>query len=383
MQLDRDNMKKIIIIGCSVVLFWALLSHLGVVWSSLMWLIGVFMPVIIGVAVAFLMTPLARIFEELFLRTPKKKRAPIMKKSTARTLSVLVSALLVVSFLALFILIIFPELQEAFENLRDSLPQTIAKGIVWLDETAAGFGIELEFNNLDGIDWTKVFGQVTDILFPAEGAGVNIIGSVVGIASSVVSVLVDLALGFIIGVYIVISRESVVRFLNRFVKAYAGEKAAEKIIGFVSLCLSAFRDFITGQLIEAIAMSLMCSIGLTVFRFPYAIAAGFTMGLTALIPVFGAWIGGIVGFLLALTESPVKALLFIVFIVCLQAFDNTFIYPKIVGNSMKLHGLLVFCAVTVGGSLAGVPGMVLGVPAVSVMYTLLNRGIEKRLAAKH
>ncbi|MBR1842033.1 MAG: AI-2E family transporter [Oscillospiraceae bacterium] len=383
MQLDRENMKKIIIIGCAVVLFWAVLTHLGVVWSTIMWLVDVFMPVIIGVAVAFLMAPLAQIFEELFLRKPKNKKAPLISKPAARTLSVLVATLLVLAFIALFILIIFPELQDAFTSLRDSLPTTIANGILWLDNTAASFGVELEFSNFDGIDWSKVITQLGEILFPAEGDGKGLIGSVVGIASSVVSALVNLGLGFIIGIYIVISRESVERFFSRFVKAFAGAEFAEKLFDFFDLCMTSFRDFITGQLLEAIAMSAMCSVGLTIFRFPYAIAAGFTMGLTALIPVFGAWIGGIVGFLLALTESPVKALLFIVFIVCLQAFDNTFIYPRIVGNSMKLHGLLVFVAVTVGGSLAGVAGMVLGVPAVSVIYTLLNRGIEKRLKAKH
>ena len=383
MQLDRENMKKIIVIGCSVVLFWAVLTHLGVVWSSILWLIDVFMPVIIGVAVAFLMTPLAQIFEELFLRPAKKSKKPLFSGKVARTLSVLVATLLVLAFIALFILIIFPELQEAFSLLRDSLPTTIENGVVWLDNTAASFGVELEFSDFNGIDWSKVITQLRDILFPSEGDGKGLIGSVVGIASSVVSALVNLGLGFIIGIYIITAREGVERFFNRFVRAFAGAEAAEKLFGFFDLCMTSFRDFITGQLLEAIAMSAMCSVGLSIFRFPYAIAAGFTMGLTALIPVFGAWIGGIVGFLLALTESPVKALLFIVFIVCLQAFDNTFIYPRIVGNSMKLHGLLVFVAVTVGGSLAGVPGMVLGVPAVSVIYTLLNRSIDKRLKAKH
>lgn len=383
MELNRDNMKKIIIIGCAVVLFWAVITHLGVMWSSILWLLDVFMPVIIGVAVAFLLAPFAQIFEDLFLRPSKKKKAPVMSQQTARWLSVLVAALLVIAFIALFVLIIFPELKDAFGSLRESLPQTIASGVMWLDDTAASFGIELEFSNLDGIDWTKVLNQVGDILFPAESGGSSIIGSVVGIASSVVSAVVNLGLGFIIGIYIVLSKESVSRFFSRFVRAFVSKDFADRLIDFATLCMTAFRDFITGQLLEAIAMSVMCSVGLTIFRFPYAIAAGFTMGLTALIPVFGAWIGGIVGFLLALTESPIKALLFIVFIVCLQAFDNTFIYPKIVGNSMKLHGLLVFCAVTVGGSLAGVAGMLLGVPAVSVIYTLLNRSIEKRLKAKH
>jgi predicted PurR-regulated permease PerM len=189
-------------------------------------------------------------------------------------------------------------------------------------------------------------------------------------------------MGVLIGFRLMVQRESVGRFFRRFVRAYTSRNTANSIFRVVHLSAGAFRSFITGQLKEAVALGCMCYLGMIIFGFPYAGATSAVIGFCAIIPVFGAWIGGAAGALLSLTASPIKALLFIVFIVCLQAFDNNFVYPRIVGNSMNLPGLLVLLAVLIGGDIAGAAGMLLGVPLCSVMYTLINTSISNRLEKK-
>lgn len=382
MELDSKNMKKIIIILCVVVLFWTALNHLGTIWDAIGWFVGVLMPVILGFAVAFIMEPFTEIFEDRFLKGWKKLKIKPMKPKPARILSVVTAYLVVIAVLALLIVLVVPQIRDAYYILVDSAPTQLKNAIIWVDQTAESLGIRLELLDSEDIDWGRVSESLRGILPNEETAG-NIVSNILGAAGSLVGTIADIGLGAIIGFYILVQREQVSAFYRRLVRAYTTEKAAANISEIFRLCTGAFKDFMTGQLTEAVVMGFMSSVGLAIFRFPYPVAVGAVLGFTALIPVFGAWAGGIIGFLLALTESPIKALLFIVFIICLQMLDNTFIYPRIVGNSMKLEGLVVLCAVTIGGSVAGVAGMLLGVPAFSVLYTLINRSVEKRLSAKH
>ncbi|MBQ4381565.1 MAG: AI-2E family transporter [Oscillospiraceae bacterium] len=379
-ELNRDTVRKIIFILCVTVLFYAAITHLGTIFDAFKWVMGIVLPIIIGFAVAFIMSPFAQFFEDGLTKGCRKPKIPPMKQKPARILSVVIAFLLVVAAVSMLIVIIIPEIRSAVPILLDTVPGQVRSAVLWVDETAESFGLRLELQSFGEIDWAKIFEPIRSLMANAENG--SIFTGFIGAASSVVSVLLDLGLGAIIGFHLVIHKENVGRFFIRALKAYLPEKRATGIINFVSLCSGAFRSFMTGQLLEACALGILCCIGMFIFRFPYAVAVSFVMGFTALIPIFGAWMGGILGALMALTDSPLKALLFVVFIIALQAIDNTFIYPRIVGNATKLEALLVMVAVIVGGSMFGVTGMILGVPAMSVIDTLLSRDIATRLEAK-
>lgn len=374
MDVEPKTIQRLVLGLCGVILFWVALNNLGAIGGAVMWLLGALSPVLLGFAVAFLLSPFAGELEKALGRG---KLSP----SAARTLSVALVYLVVAAALTLILVLIVPQLRDAYATLVATVPGQLRNGIVWLDETAQRLGVQLDFLDSDEIDWQRVTESLASLL-PAEGTG-DLVSRFLDAAGSLVGAVADLVLGAVIGFHLLLRKEKVGLFYRRLVRAFSSEKAADSLFDFVTLCTGAFRDFMTGQFTEALAIGFMACVGLTLFRFPYPVAAAAVVGVTALVPVFGAWIGGGVGFLLALTASPLKGLLFLLFIVVLQMVDNTFIYPRIVGNSMKLEGMIVLCAVTVGGSVAGIPGMLLGVPACSVLYTLLNRAVEKRLGARH
>ena len=301
-----------------------------------------------------------------------------MSEKAARRLGVTAALLTVAAVLALVVVIIIPEIRKGSEKLADILPGEIERAVVAIDSLAERAGIDLELVSLGDIDWDKVRASA-ESLIPRGGQG--LVSGLVGTLGSVLGVVFDLVIGTVIGVKIAIEKEAVGRFFRGAASALMGRERAEKLFRFVSLSREAFRGFMQGQLLEACSLSLLTFAGMLIFRFPFAAGVAAVMGLTALIPVFGAWIGAGFGTLMALTVSPARALFFLAFIISLQAIDNAFIYPRIVGNSMKLNGLLVLTAVTVGGAAFGFVGMLLSVPAASVLYTLVKEAAQRRNAA--
>lgn len=381
MNLDKNNTKKVIFILCTVVLFCAALLNLTKIWTAIKFVLRVLLPVLIGLAVAFIMTPMSESFEKELLMLFRRYKLLSINKKIIRSVSVTLAFLVVVAIIAILVIIIIPQMRSAFRILSDTLPSFINSALSWIDEKAGGIGLDIDIFESSSADWFKMIESALDTLKLDFAIG-DVFGGVVGVASSVVGAIFNFAMGVIIGFKLILQREAVGRFYRRFVRSYTSEKTADAIFSVVKLSTDAFRNFITGQLTEAMALGLMCFIGMLIFRFPYAGAAATVIGICAVIPYFGAWIGGIIGTLLALTVSPLKAVLFVVFLVCLQTFDNYFVYPKIIGNSMDMPGLLVMLAVLIGGDIAGVAGMLLGVPFCFVVYTLMNMSMSKRLKQK-
>ena len=165
----------------------------------------------------------------------------------------------------------------------------------------------------------------------------------------------------------------------KIARAYCKPALVEKALGVLKVANETFSSFIVGQCTEAVILGTLCVIGMKICQFPYAPMIGAFVGATALIPVVGAYLGGAVGFLMILTVSPLKAVLFVVFLVILQQLEGNIIYPRVVGSSIGLPGMWVLAAVTIGGGLAGVGGMLLGVPLTATIYKLLRSDVNKRV----
>ena len=205
------------------------------------------------------------------------------------------------------------------------------------------------------------------------------LSSTVSVASSVIGGVVNFILAFTFSIYVVHQKERLGSQAKRLLYAYLPEARSDRIIEILSLSHKTFSNFITGQFTEAIILGALCFVGMSIFRFPYALMISVLVGFTALIPIVGAFIGTIVGALLIVTVSPIQALWFILFILVLQQIEGNLIYPRVVGTSVGLPGIWVLVAVTAGGSLYGIVGMLFSVPVSSVLYCLLRETVRRRV----
>ena len=217
--------------------------------------------------------------------------------------------------------------------------------------------------------------------FLADKGG-NLVNTTVNFTASVFSVLVNIFLGVAFSIYILAQKEKLGVQFTKLFKALFKEKTVGKIFKFSKLSHSTFSKFVTGQLMEAVIFGCLTFIGMLVFNMPFAPVVSVLVGFTTIIPMVGAFIGTALGAFLILLVNPVKAFWFIVFIIVLQQIDNNLIYPRVVGKSIGLSGIWVLAAVTIGGNLAGVAGMLIGVPLSSVIYVLLAEFVNKKLAVK-
>lgn len=374
MKLDRGTARAILLILLTGILFFFLLWNISALWKALGWLAGILAPLVIGLCVAFVINPLMRSVERLLYRLRKKPKGR-HTRGAYRAISILLSFVLVFGVLTVLILIILPEVTATIAGFTASLPALSERLLGWLET------LPLSSPVLDSLlqkqpDWEKVISTVTD--FFKNGAGTDVVSGVLGVTVSLLGGLWDIIFGLIISMYTLAQKESIGRFCSRFVTAFLPRRA-KRIFYISRLADEAFTSFVMGQLIEACIIGMLCYVGMCLFRFPYALTIATVVAMSALIPVFGAWIGAIVGALLILTDSPMQALWFLIFLVILQQLEGNLIYPRVVGKSVGLPALLVMLAVWIGGSASGVMGMLFAVPLCSVIYTLIKEAISSRV----
>ena len=326
---------------------------------------------IIGAVIAFLVNILMRSLERFIF--PKAKSETM--KTVKRVVCMILAFLLLIGIVSLIVWLIAPQLIKCIEIIIAEVPPLFNSVVKWLQETdLLPDDIMAE---LAGIDWKSNLTKIFDILTSGIGSIFDIvISTVTSVFSGVVTALVSL----IFSIYILLGKEKLAKQIKRLEKCYLGLSKRRKFNHILDTIKTCFESFIVGQVKEAVILGVLCALGMWIFRFPYASMIGALIGFTALIPVAGAYIGAAVGAIMILTESPVKALLFIVFIVVLQQLEGNLIYPKVVGESIGLPGLWVLAAVTIGGGVMGIGGMLIGVPLVAAVYKLVGEDMDERFA---
>ena len=229
------------------------------------------------------------------------------------------------------------------------------------------------------IDWDKVLNGM--VSFFKNGAG-SVLGSTFTVAKSIVSGLATFFIAFVFACYILLQKEKLNIQIRKIMYAYLKEEYVEKALDVCSLTYKTFSSFLTGQCVEAVILGAMFVVTMTVFRLPYAMLVGILIAFTALIPIFGAFIGCVVGAFLILMVAPMKALVFVVLFLVLQQIEGNLIYPRVVGSSVGLPSIWVLAAVSIGGSLMGIVGMLVFIPIVSVVYTLFRNNVYWQLKKK-
>ncbi len=334
-------------------------------------LVAILTPVIIGCVVAFVLNIPMTFFENRVLDRLRRSRPGI-----CRFLSITLSVLFIAGVLTILTLIISPEVKSTIKSISRTLPSAISNAYMQLQATLQEFGIDLAENPpFSASDITAYIEKIF------SGAGIVISGAV-GVASSLFSILFDLLLGICLGFFILAGKQKILLFCSRFARALLPEKTTNRLFKVLHLSNDCFKSFVTGQVCEAMILGVLCFIGMSIFGFPYAMTVAAVVSFTALIPIVGAWIGAGFGSLLILTVNPLRALLFLVFLIVLQQLEGNLIYPRVVGKSVGVPGVLVLLAITVGGNISGIYGMLLGVPVSAVLYTLAKEFIVRRESEK-
>lgn len=371
MELNHDNMKKI----RSLILFLVAAVVVGVNYQKVLVLLGdcisMVSPFLLGGAIAFVLNVPMRAIEN---HTPLKKL-----KKCRRPLCLVLSVSLVFGVLALVVFVVGPELVGTVMSLKKSVPAFFETIRSQAEDFFAAYPNIVTYIEQVNVNWEQVGKDVMGFL--TNGAG-SMVASTFSAAMSIVSGVTNFCIGFVFAVYVLLQKEVLARQVKKLAMAYLPEKIYKSTFKIAVLTERTFSNFLAGQCMEAVILGTMFFVTLTVMRLPYGLLIGVLIAFTALIPIFGAFVGCIVGAFLIFMVSPVKALIFLVVFQILQQIEGNLIYPHVVGGSVGLPSIWVLVAVTIGGSAMGVLGMLVFIPLCSVLYSLLKEDVNRCLKKK-
>ena len=360
MELKQETVKQIrgliIFTAVLIVCLW----KFDVVISAFQFVLNIVYPFLLGGAIAFaLSVPMNFVERKLFT---ERKISEKYKRKYARGISLMLVIAGVTGILAMIIFGLLPQLAGTFANLGKSIQEFIP-----------------QVNNLE-FDWNKIMEAAAGFL--KNGAG-SVLETTINTAKNIIGAVGTFFIAFVFAVYILLQKEKLGRQAKKVLFAFVRKGRAEAVLEVLALTYKTFSGFLTGQCVEALILGAMFVITMTLFRLPYALLTGIVIAFTALVPVFGAFIGCAVGAFLIFMVSPFKALMFIVLFLVLQQIEGNLIYPHVVGNSVGLPSIWVLAAVSVGGSLMGIVGMLIFIPLMSVVYALFREVVYIKLRQKN
>ena len=382
MDLDKKNTRKIIfIVAVSVILYWAL-QNIGIFWTALSALMNILSPFILGIGIAFILNVIVNLIENKWFKSRgknKKRKKNGLAEKLKRPIAILLSIIFLAAIIFFVLFMVIPELMTTVKSLATYIPGIAQNLQNWTFDMIATYPQLNDVIANINFDWNSIDDQTMQLL---QGWAGGILSSSVNILISITSGIANFVIALIFAIYILLQKEKLGEQFKRLIKAYLPEKLMNKTLKICSVTNSMFTKFITGQVTEAFILGFLCFIGMLILRMPYALTISVLIGFTALIPIFGAFIGAAIGFLLIAVQNPMLALGFLVFIIILQQIEGNVIYPKVVGSSVGLPGIWVLVAVTVGGALWGIPGIAISVPVASILYALIREGVDNRLQEK-
>lgn len=368
MELSKKTVKRILlIITFTVLLIWAIYNH-KLLFKYIGELYSLISPFVIGLCIAYVVNVIMRPIERLWMKLLSKCKGKWVEKMK-RPICLLLSILLVIGIILAVIFIIMPELSDSVSSLVSMVPSYVSEVESWWEALALRldkYGVELPQFSFD----TDKFIQIL------KDGGTAVLNTTLSATTSIVTAVINIVLALAFSIYVLAQKETLKRQSKKVLAKLMKPEKMQKLLDMLDLINRTFTNFITGQLTEAVIIGVLCFIGMSIFRMPYAPAISVLVGFTALIPVFGAFIGTAIGAFLILLVKPIQAVWFVVFIIVLQQFEGNLIYPKVVGKSVGLPGIWVLVAVTIGGNAMGVVGMLISVPLCSVLYVVARNAVN-------
>ena len=374
--MDLEKNKRIImeLILFTVIIIFAFIN-ISYIWVFIKYVVKIFMPFILGAMMAFVLNVLLNVVENKLFKKISKKNTKTWKK-IKRPISLVTTFIIIIALIALILGLIIPQLKNTVELFTENFDSYKTESVELLEKV----GIKQENINELNKNLENLKDEVTNYVNENKN---EIMQTTVGVATSVFGTITSIVLGIVFAIYILLKKEDLSRQFKKLAKAYLPEKKQKTLEEISSLSNKTFGNFVSGQCLEALIIGILCFIGMLILQIPYAATISVLVGFTALIPVFGAFIGTAVGAFLILMVDPGKALIFIIFIIILQQLEGNLIYPKVVGNSVGLPGIWVMVAVTVGASIAGILGMLLSVPICSILYSIVRTKVNNRIDQKN
>lgn len=376
MSLDKNTMKRLMLLIFYTIALLSLALKPERALSGLFWAFGLLAPFLCGAAIAFVLNVPMR-FIERQLSGGKAAR----EGGFQRPVSLIITLALVFLILGIVFFLLYPELADTFRSLGEMIPQFFMDLQALLEEKFAREPEVLEFISVlwEEINWKSMLEQIGG--FVTTGAG-SVLSSAFNAAASIASGLTAFGIAFIFAIYILLQKEKLARQFKKLFYAYFPERTVSEWLRIGRMAEQTFSKFLAGQCMEAVILGTMFFIALSLLKLPYALLIGVLIAFTALIPVFGAFIGCAVGTFLTLVVNPVQAVWFVIVFFVLQQIEGNLIYPHVVGNSVGLPSIWVLAAVSIGGSMLGVLGMLAFIPLGSVVYALVREDADRRLKKK-
>ena len=347
------------------VINWSyLVQAVSMIWS-------VIFPLILGGMIAFVLNLLMTWLEKYLYPNAKNKYL----KASRRPVAIILAILVVCLVIAATVVIVLPQLASAIMTLIEVAPETVENLTNWFNNQDALVPLVNDLANKANIDWGSIFSNMA--------RGINNIAS--GLATTSVSVLTtsigavtNIFLGILFAIYILFSKEKLAKQVERLLTVYVRDDIHQLIENVARVANETFSKFISGMVIEAIILGTLVTVGLFILQVPYAAMLGVLQGVMALIPIIGAFLSGAVGVLILLALNPTYALIYLIFVLFVQQLEGDLIYPRVVGDSIGLPSMWVLFAVTVGGGLMGIPGMLIGVPVLASIYKIIRIDVRYR-----
>ena len=370
--MPRHWMRSILLIITYTVLLVLALMRSDWIFGLLGQVISGCRPLFIGFAIAFVLNRPCTFFCRHYERNLGQRW-----KKLGRPLAVLTSYLVLIAVMTALFSFVLPRVVASIQMLAGSLSGYIANLQTLLNEVAD----YLDWETLD-LDLSRLNQYLRELLNGVLSSMSNAAAQVMTVTGNIISMLVTLVLAVVFSIYMLAGREKLLRHGRMLLRAYLPQHWADTVSGVIDLTAEIFANFVSGQLIEACILGGLCALGTLFIQPDYAALIGVVIGVSALIPVAGAYIGAILSAFLLVMVNPVRALVFLIFLAVLQQIEGNVIYPRVVGTSIGLPGIWVLAAVTVGGGLFGLLGVLLSVPVASVIYALIKRDVSRRLQKK-
>lgn len=379
MKLDKENMRKMRQLILFTIIILIALWNYKMIFDAIRFVFGIIFPFLLGGGIAFVLNVPMSFFEEKLFYNRYLKDKKIANR-IARPISLVLTIAVLIGVVVLVMFVVIPELTKTVISLGKTIQTFIPEAQRFLEEL---FTDNSEVRAwLDGLnlDLDQLVDQA--VSFFQNGAG-NILNSTMSAIGSIVSGVTTFVIAFVFACYVLLQKEKLRVQVQKVLYAFLPENKVESFLEVCSLTSKTFSSFLAGQCVEALILGTMFFVVMSIINMPYSLLVGVLIAFTALIPIFGAFIGCFVGAFLILMVDPLQALIFVIMFLILQQIEGNFIYPKVVGSSVGLPSIWVLAAVTIGGSLMGVVGMLIFIPIVSVIYTLFRSSVYKRLRKKH
>lgn len=376
MELNKNNVKTLILIIAAAILIFLGLQNMNIVFSFLSWLLSIFTPLLIGLAFAFVFNVPLKFFErKLFTRKDGTHRGG----KARRPVSLILSVLLVLGIITTIMFLIIPELINSLILLIQNLPDSVMRFQEWIEWLMDENPKIKDFFLSTSINWDDI---TNNLLGWVQDFSINLVGQAFGIVVSTIGFIINICLGFIFSIYFLAKKEQLSAQFKKLTYAFLPEGKADTVVSIFKLTSETFSRSVSCSMIECTILATITMISMSIFGFPYAMMVGCIIGVMALIPMFGVTIGIIIGTLLILTVSPTQAIWFVVMMIIIQQIEGNLIYPRVASTTVGLPSLWVMTAIIVGGGMFGFVGMLVSVPITSVVYTILRRVVHVRLRKK-